>query len=105
MSTQETLATRASSHGDFIENGAYMQGFKTMCRNAPNWIAIRPDATILQPFQKEAIDMICHKLGRILCGDPNFVDHWHDIAGYATLVENILTTGKSHPTTQTPVTK
>lgn len=99
MSTQETLATRASSHGDFIENGRVMQHLKAICRNAPNRVN-------LEEYQKEAIDMICHKLGRILCGDPNFVDHWHDISGYATLVENILTTGKSHPLpTQTPVTK
>ncbi len=99
MSTQETLATRASSHGDFIENGQVMQDLKYVCRYGPNYPA-------MVRYQEEAIDMICHKLGRILCGDPNFVDHWHDIAGYATLVENILTTGKSHPLpTQTPVTK
>lgn len=100
MSTQETLATRASSHGDFIENGEIMQDLKVVCRAAPNWKKFE-----LKAYQKEAIDMICHKLGRILCGDPNFVDHWHDIAGYATLVENVLTTGKSHPTPQTTVTK
>ena len=31
--------------------------------------------------------MIVHKIARILAGDPNHADHWHDIAGYAILVE------------------
>lgn len=40
--------------------------------------------------QKEALDMIAHKMGRILTGDPNHEDHWRDIAGYATLVADRL---------------
>lgn len=46
------------------------------------------------PDQREALDMIFHKIGRIVCGDPNYADSWHDIAGYAKLVENRLN-GKS----------
>ena len=34
--------------------------------------------------------MIANKIGRILNGDPNYPDSWHDIAGYATLIENEL---------------
>jgi hypothetical protein len=34
--------------------------------------------------------MICYKMGRILSGDSNNLDHWDDIAGYATLVSKIL---------------
>lgn len=33
--------------------------------------------------QVEALDMIAHKIGRIIAGDPSFQDHWDDIAGYA----------------------
>ncbi len=40
--------------------------------------------------QLEALGMILHKIARIVCGDPNYVDNWHDIAGYATLVERDL---------------
>ena len=29
--------------------------------------------------------MILHKIGRIVAGDEREVDHWQDIAGYATL--------------------
>lgn len=35
----------------------------------------------------EALDMIFCKIARILNGDPNLIDNWHDIAGYARLVE------------------
>jgi hypothetical protein len=34
--------------------------------------------------------MICHKLGRIAAGDIDYADSWHDIAGYAKLVEDRL---------------
>ena len=39
--------------------------------------------------------MILHKLARILNGDPNYVDSWHDIAGYAILVEDIINEKRS----------
>lgn len=83
MTVSSTLSTRANTHGSFIDNGQIMQEFKELARSGKNWIE-------LAPHQREAIDMILHKLGRILCGNPNFSDHWHDIAGYATLVENTL---------------
>jgi len=38
--------------------------------------------------------MICHKIGRIVNGDPNYYDSWADIAGYAKLVSDRLETGK-----------
>ena len=34
--------------------------------------------------------MICHKIGRILNGDPDYGDSWRDIAGYALLVADRL---------------
>ena len=40
----------------------------------------------LEQTQRESLDMIAHKIGRILAGDPDFRDHWDDIAGYAKLV-------------------
>jgi len=82
-SVPETLSQRASTHGDFKINGQVMQTLKETCHVTPNWHT-------LAPHQREAIEMICHKLGRILCGNPDHADHWHDIAGYATLVEQLL---------------
>lgn len=91
MSTdvQDTLNQRQNVHGDFQENGRVMQLLKESARFDTNYLA-------LEPYKREAIDMILHKIGRIVTGDSNHVDHWHDVAGYATLVENILTTGNSH---------
>jgi hypothetical protein len=40
--------------------------------------------------QREAIDMIIHKLGRIINGNPDKVDSWRDVAGYSTLVADRL---------------
>lgn len=41
---------------------------------------------------REGIDMICHKLGRIVNGDPFYNDSWDDIAGYARLVSKHIDT-------------
>lgn len=39
-------------------------------------------------YMLEALDMIAHKIARIVAGDPWHVDSWHDIQGYAKLVED-----------------
>jgi hypothetical protein len=44
----------------------------------------------MPPQQRECLDMVAHKLGRILNGNPNYVDSWTDIIGYVTLVEKEL---------------
>lgn len=83
MSIQETLAQRAKTHGDFRENGRIMQALKDRMIETVNW----PD---LPDEQKEALQMIQHKIGRILSGNNNEPDHWLDLSGYATLIYNIL---------------
>ena len=88
-SIQGLLNVRAKTHGCFIENGRIMQALKTCMRSGKNW-------DFLSEHQKEALEMIQHKIGRILSGDPNEQDHWKDIAGYAQLIENILQSGKPH---------
>jgi hypothetical protein len=50
---------------------------------------------LMAPDQQEALDMICHKIGRIICGDPTYIDSWDDIAGYAKLVADRLREGVS----------
>ena len=39
----------------------------------------------LTPDKKEALEVIQHKIARILNGNPEFHDSWHDIVGYARL--------------------
>jgi hypothetical protein len=53
----------------------------------------------------EALDMMCHKMARIINGDPEHADHWIDIAGYATLVANDLEASKKPKTTPEPLPK
>jgi len=43
---------------------------------------------MLNDVQKEALEMILHKVARIVSGNPNHADHWHDIGGYSKLVED-----------------
>lgn len=49
----------------------------------PNWEGLSFD-------KKEALEMIVHKIARILNGDPNHKDSWQDIVGYAELVNKGL---------------
>lgn len=78
----ETLTQRNSTHGNFVHNAMLSQGIKNMIR-------IHADGRLSQ-LQFEALDMIAHKIARIVTGNPNVHDHWHDIAGYATLAANDL---------------
>lgn len=74
----ETLCERGKTHGDFKEVAdTYSSIKKAIFKNKNNFT----EDEVL------ALDMIAQKLARIANGDPHFIDHWHDIAGYATLVE------------------
>jgi hypothetical protein len=79
------LDERAKDYGKFIEGAEIMQMLKRLVHNY-----IESRGTPLAFDQREAIDMIIHKLGRIINGNPDKVDHWVDIAGYATLVADRL---------------
>lgn len=76
---ERTLTEREGVHGNFEDNARISQWLKDMFRGQRGW-------PVLNRVQSEALDMIAGKIGRILSGDPNHIDHWHDIAGYATLV-------------------
>jgi hypothetical protein len=78
-----TLAERGKRYGAFTGHAEVAQALKDTMRAHPNHHDLAPD-------QKEALDMIQHKIARILNGDPDYADSWHDIAGYAKLVEDRL---------------
>jgi hypothetical protein len=80
-----TLDARAVEYGKFIEGAEVMQMLKRVVQNALN-----NRDKILAHDQAEAMDMIIHKIGRIVNGNPDVVDHWLDIAGYAQLVADRL---------------
>lgn len=80
MNIDKTLEERGNVHGAFKDNSDTSQAIKELMANSRNW-------EIMQAYEKEALHMIAHKIGRILAGDHNYQDHWHDIIGYARLVE------------------
>ena len=78
-----TLAERGKRYGKFSGHATITQHLKDIMRTHENWHR-------LNASQMEALEMIAHKIGRILNGDPNYADSWHDVAGYAKLVEDQL---------------
>jgi hypothetical protein len=81
----KTLDARAEMYGKFKDGASLMQAIKrTMAAHAS-----KHDKTFADD-QWEALEMIVHKIGRIVNGDPDVVDHWVDIAGYATLISDRL---------------
>ena len=81
----EVLDTRALDYGKFKDGAALMQALKrTLAAHAQ-----RHGKTFADD-QWEALEMIVHKIGRIVNGNPDKVDHWTDIAGYAKLIADRL---------------
>lgn len=83
MSIEQTLAERGNRYGDFATHAGISQSLKEVMVATPRWAE-------MPTYQREALEMIAHKIARILNGDPNYSDNWHDIAGYAQLVEERL---------------
>ena len=82
---QATLDERGTRYGDFMGHAEITMELK----NVISLYVIQRNKK-LEYDQQEALDMICHKIGRIINGDPDYADSWHDIAGYAQLVANRL---------------
>ncbi len=77
-----TLEERGTRYGIFSAHAKVTQELKrVICTHQRRTLA---------DDQQEALDMICHKIGRIVNGDPDYADSWHDIAGYAQLVADRL---------------
>jgi len=90
---EQTLAERGSRYGDFTSHARIAQALQGVMRSAAN--PFGSDVTSdewnrLSDVQKQALTVIADKIARILNGDPEYVDNWHDIAGYAKLVEDRL---------------
>lgn len=84
-SVHSTLEQRGKRYGVFRGHAEITQALKTSMALTAGWQR-------LSSSQRESLEMIVHKIGRILNGDPDYADSWHDIAGYATLVEQELNT-------------
>jgi hypothetical protein len=79
----ETLTERGNRYGKFKDHAELSQQLKNVMRCSDGWGALDYD-------MREALEMIQHKVARILNGDPTYADSWHDIAGYAKLVDDRL---------------
>jgi hypothetical protein len=75
----DILADRGKRYGPFDGHAAITQQLKDVMRATDGW-------SNLNASQRESLEMIAHKIGRILNGDPNYDDSWVDTAGYAELV-------------------
>lgn len=75
-----TLAERGARYGEFNEHARITQAIKAALVSGRSW-------GFCTDSQKEALEMIAHKMGRIVNGDPTYLDSWVDIIGYTRLVE------------------
>jgi len=76
--TTDLLNERQKTHGDYREVAIIAQMFREIMRGTTGWQRMN-DA------QREALDSMASKFGRLGSGNPNFRDHWDDLAGYAAL--------------------
>lgn len=83
--TEQILSERGARYGTFKKHAEVSQDLKDVVRHA-----CEARSKWLESDQKEAIEMICHKLARIINGDADYADSWDDIAGYAKLVADRL---------------
>lgn len=96
MSIENTLAERGNRYGDFTDHARLCQDLKdvmttfAVVQNTPNSVAVHFPWGDLPATHKQALEVIADKIARILSGDPNYADNWHDIQGYAKLVEDRL---------------
>ena len=88
MEIDQILEERGSRYGDFKDHAFVTQGIKEAMRHSANWAEL-PD------HMKESLEMVAHKIGRILNGDPNYADSWVDIVGYTQLVVDRLERGQN----------
>lgn len=81
-----TLAERGARYGDFSVHANIAQSLQDVMREARGWARCSPD-------KRQALTVIADKIARVLSGDPEYKDNWHDIQGYAKLVEDRCLSG------------
>ena len=76
---EEVLNQRQTTYGSFTKNAEVSQMMKYFMTQGTNYKQM-PMA------HREALEMIVHKIARIVNGDPTYIDNWIDICGYSQLV-------------------
>jgi hypothetical protein len=75
------LSEREKTYGSFKDNADVTNGLYELVER---WVSEE------DPYIKEALHMILHKISRIACGNPKYKDSWVDIIGYSQCVLDIL---------------
>ena len=78
---EDTLKEREARYGKFEDFSDICQSLKQVLHGSFKWDSLSHE-------HREALEMIAHKMARVLNGDPNYADNWHDISGYAKLAED-----------------
>ena len=86
----DILKERQKTHGDYYDVAMTAQTIKDAMRRGKNW-------KMLDDTQRETLEMIASKIGRILAGNPHEVDHWKDGAGYFQLIVNAYNAVENDP--------
>ncbi|MDH5645268.1 MAG: DUF6378 domain-containing protein [Candidatus Heimdallarchaeota archaeon] len=82
VAIDETIKIREKDYGKFENNAVISQKLKEVAREGKTYSKLS--------FQKkEALDMIFHKIARLVSGDGERKDTLHDIVGYAKLLEGL----------------
>lgn len=79
-----TLAERGNRYGSFEDHAKIAQDLQRVIRTAhggKGWANLADD-------QRQALTTMTDKIARMLNGDPTYRDNWHDIVGYAKLVDD-----------------
>jgi muconolactone delta-isomerase len=83
IQVNQILKAREKTHGNFLMKANFIHEIMDNISELYTYRDMEVD-------QKEALHMIIHKMSRILYGNPDHIDNWVDIAGYATLIANRL---------------
>ena len=82
MSVDNTIHAR-KIYGEYPMVASLSQTLKEEMSCRATWNNLDAD-------MKESLEMIQAKISRIINGDPTYLDNWHDIQGYAKLIETRL---------------
>lgn len=81
MSTdiEAILDARGAQYGDFTLQAEIAQKMKDIARAGVSWQS-------MPAYQREAIEMVLHKISRMVNGNPLNLDTVDDIIGYTKLI-------------------
>lgn len=82
---EATLAERQSTYGNFEDVAFVTENIMVILSKART-----NGLTDLPHTHRMALYMIASKMARIVNGDFNSIDGWHDIGGYSKLIENLV---------------